>query len=46
MNDRNEQKVRENAYSQTNRLEKTEKFQPDHNHEEDLILTFLLLFDQ
>jgi hypothetical protein len=35
-----------NIYSRTSRLEIPEELQPYHNHEQDLFLAFLLLFDQ
>jgi hypothetical protein len=46
MSKKNEQKERENAYSQTSRLETPEEFQLHHNHEDFLFLTVLSLFAQ
>jgi hypothetical protein len=44
MNKKNEQKERENTYSQTSRLENPEELQLHHKHEKFLFLTVLSLF--
>jgi hypothetical protein len=46
MSGQDEQRERENTYSQTSRLENLEKPQLHQNHEKILFLTALLLFAQ
>jgi hypothetical protein len=46
MSKQNEQKERENTYSQTSRLETPEELQQHHKHEKFLFLTVLSLFAQ